>query len=127
MKYRVNIVNCVFFGLLALMIFSGVNHAKGQCELKVESKVETLDSGPKTDIYLKVIKGSGSLDFYLIDLKAPQKGPIQQKTKQASTMKDEFVLVFGDVSPSNYTIQVIDAKKCQISIGGVRGITISNN
>lgn len=127
MKYRVNIVNYTFFGLLALMIFLGANNAKAQCELKVESKVEKSDSTPNSNIYLKVDKGSGSLEFYLIDLNAPQKGVIQKVTRQASELKDEFVLVFSGISPSNYTIQAIDSKKCQISIGGVKGITVSKN
>ncbi len=116
-----------FSGLLAVMILSGFNHAKAQCDLKVESKVEKSGAGQKADIYLKVDKGSGSLDFYLVDLNAPQRGPIQKETKPASALKDDFVLVFSGIAPSNYTIQVIDNKKCQISIGGVKGITISKN
>ncbi len=113
----------VLFGIL--IIFSDA--ANAQCNLKVESKIEQSDTGRNGDIYLKVKRGSGKVDFYLIDLNNPQKGPLRQENRSASDLKRDFVLVFKNVPPATYTIQVIDSKKCQVSVGGIEGITISGN
>lgn len=104
-----------------------MNLVKGQCILKVESKIETSGTGQNSDIQLKVNQGSGTIDFYLIDLNAPQKGPVQKETKLASELRNNFVVVFKNVPPSKYTIQAIDNNKCQVSIGGVEGILVSRN
>jgi hypothetical protein len=74
-----------------------------------------------------VAKGTGSIEFYLIDLKDPHAGPVMKETISASTLRDDFVIVFNNVKPSSYTIQAIQSRDCQVSVGGVEGITVSAN
>ena len=125
MRNKLYFLTHIIFGFSLLMIWANMNLANGQCNLKVESKIEKSSTGQNSDIHLKVNQGSGNIDFYLIDLNAPQKGPVQKETKSASELSNDFVLVFKDVPPSNYTIQAIDKRKCQVSVGGVGGILIS--
>ena len=125
MRNKLYFLTHIIFGFFILMIWSNMNLANGQCNLKIESKIEKSSNGQNSDIHLKVNQGSGTLDFYLIDLNAPQKGPVQKETRSASDLSDDFVLVFKNVPPSNYTIQAIDNRKCQVSVGGVGGILIS--
>ena len=127
MRIRINRQIIVFFSLLFLITFSTLNLSFGQCNLKIDSKIEKVGDGPDSNIQLKVVSGQGSINFHLIDLNNPQNGPIQTETKSTSQLKDEFVVVFRNVPPSNYTIQAIDENKCQISIGAVAGIIISSN
>lgn len=127
MKNKINLLTILFSGFFLLIIWSNMNLVKGQCILKVESKIETSGTGQNSDIQLKVNQGSGTIDFYLIDLNAPQKGPVQKETKLASELRNNFVVVFKNVPPSKYTIQAIDNNKCQVSIGGVEGILVSRN
>lgn len=109
-----------------LIAWSNDNPANGQC-LNIESKVEKSTTSSNSDISLKVNKGNGVIKFYLYDLNAPQKGAIKEVSKSASDLKNEFVTIFKNIPPSNYTIQAIDNNKCQVSIGGVEGILISGN
>lgn len=127
MRNRTNFLTIIFFSFFLLFFLSINNAAFSQCNLKVESKIEKSVTGRNSDIHLKVNLGSGRIDFHLVDLKSPQKGTVQKQTISASELKDDFVLVFKNVPPSNYTIQVIDSKKCQVSVGGVDGILISEN
>ena len=117
----------VFCGMLLLFTVATTSLSYGQCNLKIESKVEKSQSGSTSDISLKVGQASGTLNFYLIDLEKPQAGPVQQTQQFASALKNDFVVVFRDVPPSKYIIQAVDGNKCQISIGGIEGITISSN
>ena len=112
----------VFF---VILLSSGVSRA--QCALKAEYKVEKSNNGQNSDIHLKVIQGTGRIDFYLVDLNDPHKGPIQKETKLASDFNSDFVPVFKNVVPSRYSVQVIDANKCQYSVGGIEGILIPEN
>ena len=126
MKNKRKLFILVGFSLFGFMIFfSGA--ALAQCNLKVESKVERSDSNRGGDIFIKVKRGSGKIDFYLIDLKNPKKGPLRKESRPSSEFKGDFVLLFKNVPPSVYSIQVIDSKKCQVSVGGIEGITITEN
>ena len=127
MRIKINHQIIVFFSLLLFITFSTVNLSFGQCNLKIDSKIEKVGDGPNYNIQLKVERGQGSINFHLIDLNNPQNGPIQTEIRSTSQLKDEFVVVFRNVPPSNYTIQAIDDNKCQISIGGIEGIIISSN
>ena len=127
MRYKMNLLTILFFGFFLLIFCSNMNLVNGQCILKVESKIEKSETGQNSDIQLKVNQGNGIIDFYLIDLNAPQSGPVQKETRSASELRNDFVLVFKSVPPSRYTIQAIDKNKCQVSIGGVEGILISGN
>lgn len=122
-----NLLTILFFGFFLLIFCSNMNLVNGQCILKVESKIEKSETGQNSDIQLKVNQGNGTIDFYLVDLNAPQSGPVQKETRSASELRNDFVLVFKSVPPSRYTIQAIDKNKCQVSIGGVEGILISGN
>ena len=126
MKSRLHIISLVASGLFVIMMMLS-DTACAQCNLKVESKIEKSDSGQNGDIYLKVKRGSGRIDFYLIDRNEPAKGTLKKESKSASELKSGFVLVFKDVPPATYIIQVVDDKKCQVSVGGIEGITISGN
>jgi hypothetical protein len=115
---------------IGLMVFCAVilsSESNAQCELQVESKVEKLSSGANSNILLRVVKGTGSIEFYLIDLKAPHDGPVMKESVSAATLKDDYVIVFNNVKPSAYTIQAIQNRDCQVSVGGVEGITVSAN
>lgn len=124
--------NSVYYLFIIVLSFSFLiasssdNPANGQC-LDIESKVEVSSTNQNADILLKVNKGNGVIKFYLYDLNAPQKGAIKEVSKSASALKNEFVTIFKNISPSNYTIQAVESSKCQISIGGVEGILISSN
>jgi len=124
---QIDLLKGILLACIIVISLSGFNKTLAQCNLEIDSKIEKSNSGQNSDIYLKAIRGNGSIDFYLIDLDAPQKGPIQKQTKSANELKNDFVLVFENVPPSNYTIQAIDNSKCQVSIGGVQGIKISRN
>ena len=115
----------VLLSLGFLMLFAG--NALAQCDIEVESRVEQQQGSPNFSILLKVENGSGSIEFYLIDLNNPHKGPVQRETRTAAELRNDFVAVFRNVPPSTYTIQAIDSRKCQVSVGGVGGIMVSNN
>jgi len=117
----------IFIGILFMLVLSNANYANAQCNLNMESKIEKIGQGPNSDIQIRLNRGEGTIDLYLIDLNNPQRGPIQKATKSASELRNEYVVVFRNVPPSKYTIQAIDNRKCQISIGGVEGIIISSN
>ena len=127
MRNSINFLTIILLSFFFLIAWSSDNQANGQCNLKIESKIEGQATGQNSNILLKVNRGSGTIDFYLVDLNKPQKGAVQKETKSASELKNDFVLVFKNVPPSNYTIQAIDNKKCQVSVGGVDGILISRN
>lgn len=130
MRNKVNFPTTFFFGFFFLIIGSNMNLAHAQCALKVEYKVEKSNNGQNADIHLKVIQGTGNIDFYLVDLNDPHKGPIQKVTKSAFELRSDFVQIFTNVPPSRYIVQAIlatDPKNCQISVGGVEGILISGN
>ena len=111
--------------IICAIILSSESHA--QCDLRIESKVEKQSNNANSNILLRIDKGVGSIDFYLIDLNAPHNGPVMKETKSASALKDDFVVVFNNVKPSTYTIQAIQNRDCQVSVGGVGGITVSAN
>ncbi len=117
----------LFIGLMMIcaIFLSSASHA--QCDISIESKVEKQSSGANSNILLRVDKGAGSIDFYLIDLENPHNGPVMKETRSASALKDDFVVVFNNVKPSSYTIQAIQNRDCQVSVGGVKGITVSAN
>lgn len=127
MVKRVKILQSVLLVLFFISMSSLSNQVMSQCKLKIESKIVKDNARGTAAIQLKVIRGSGNLNFYLIDMKAPQKGPVQKASKSANQMKNEFVEVFRNVKPSNYIIQTVDNKKCQVSVGGVQGLEISRN
>lgn len=127
MKKHIGIFVVVFMMTLIAMTLLGINPSYSQCNLKFEAKVDKPLTGGNADIQLKLEQGSGNIEFYLIDLNKPQNGPLQKTQKSASELRNDFVVVFRNVQPSNYTIQAIDNKKCQVSIGGVQGITVSSN
>lgn len=127
MRNTINLLTIFLLGFFFLIFWSNINLAHGQCILKIESKIEKAETGQNSDILLKVNQGSGSIDFYLIDLNAPQNGPVQKESRFASELKKDFAMVFRNVPPSNYTIQAIDNNKCQISIGGVKGLLVSSD
>jgi hypothetical protein len=116
----------IVFGIIFILVLLESYPAFSQCNLKAESKVEQTSSG-KSVIKVKIISGSGALDFYLIDQKTFKTGPLEKVTKNAFELKDNFEVIFENVNPSIYTIQLIDNKKCQISIGGMKGILVSSN
>jgi len=120
-------IKVLFVGLMMICAILFSSESQAQCDLQVESKVEKLSSGANSNILLRVDKGTGSIDFYLTDLKAPHNGPVMKKTISASALKDDFVIVFNNVKPSTYTIQAIQNRDCQVSVGGVGGITVSAN
>ncbi len=126
MRKRLNLIGFAF-SILFFTLFVGVHQSFAQCNLKIESKVEKTEPSQNSDIYLKLDRGSGSINFYLVDLNKPQDGPVQRVQRSASELRNDFVVVFTDVPPSKYTIQAIDNNKCQVSIGGVEGITITSN
>lgn len=127
MKKHIGIFVGVFVMTLIAITMVGVNPSFSQCNLKFEAKIEKSVGGGNADIQIKLEQGSGNIDFYLIDLNKPQNGPLQKTQKSASELRNDFVVVFRNVQPSSYTIQAIDNNKCQVSIGGVEGITISSN
>jgi hypothetical protein len=127
MKKHIGIFVGVCMITLIAITLVGINPSYGQCNLKFEAKVEKPSGSGNSDILIKLEQGSGNIDFYLIDLNKPQNGPLQKTQKSASELRNDFVVVFRNVQPSNYTIQAIDNNKCQVSIGGLEGITISSN
>jgi len=120
-------IKALFIGLMMICAIMLSSESHAQCDLQVESRVEKQTSGVNSNILLRVDKGTGSIDFYLIDLKAPHNGPLMKETISASALKDEYAIVFNNVAPSTYTIQAIQNKDCQVSVGGVTGITVSAN
>jgi hypothetical protein len=117
----------LFIGLMVFcaIILSSESHA--QCELLVESKVEKQSSGANSNILLQVVKGTGSIEFYLFDQKDPHKGPLMKETLSASELNDDYKIVFNNVPPSTYLIQAVKNSECQVSVGGIGGITVSAN
>jgi hypothetical protein len=97
-----------------------------QCNLKFEYKIEKSNSGNGFDILIKAIEAKGNLQLLLVDRINPEKGILKKVSYSSSDLQKDFVTVFRDEKPSTYIIQVIDKDKCQISIGGLEGITLSN-
>jgi len=118
-------IKALCIALAMALAFTMVNDAQAQCDLKIESKVIVPEGSSTGAIYLKVEKGTGSIDFYLVDLSEPQKGTLIKETRSASDLKKDFVLIFDNLKPSTYTIQAIQSRECQVSVGGVGGITVS--
>jgi hypothetical protein len=125
MRKYINRLNAIVLGALLLFLTVGVSNSYGQCDLKAEYKVEQEASGNAT-ILIKLEKGNGLIKFYLVDLNKPQAGPVQQNQKTAQELKSEFVEIFKNVPQSNYIIQAVSNNDCQVSIGGLEGISTSS-
>ncbi len=129
MKKRLEIFVGTFLVVVLAITLINTSPAHSQCNLKFEVKVDQVSSSANggSEIQLKLERGRGSIDLYLIDLNNPQKGPVQKAQRSASELRNELTVVFRDVPPSKYVIQAVDQDKCQVSIGGIEGITISSN
>jgi hypothetical protein len=128
MKKRLGIFVGTFLVIVLAFSFITSSPAYGQCNLKFEVNVDNPSTpGSNAEIQLKLERGNGRIDFYLIDLNNPQKGPVQKTQRSASELRNELTVVFKDVPESKYIIQAVDQNKCQVSIGGIEGIIISSN
>ncbi|MDZ7606677.1 MAG: hypothetical protein U5K79_14055 [Cyclobacteriaceae bacterium] len=87
-------IKALFIGLMMICAIFFSNESYAQCDIKVETKVEKQSSGANSNILLRVDKGTGSIDFYLIDLKDPHNGPVMKETISASALNDDFVVSF---------------------------------
>jgi len=129
MKKRLEIFIGTFLLIGLTLLFINPTPTYAQCNLKFEVKVDqtSANANGSAEIQLKLERGNGNIDLYLIDLNNPQKGPVQKAQKSASELRNELTVVFRDVPASKYVIQAVDQNKCQVSIGGIEGITISSN
>ena len=94
-----------------------------KCNLKFDYRTEVGDNGGNIIIQYK--DGRGDFTFKLYDWEDGINDFIKESFKASFEPGEEF-LVFENLPPSVYTIQVFTPDGCQTSIGGIERITVSS-